>query len=75
MTYRFEFDETGGYDCMYGAFRIYGPDNAVLFDIDLQHYGQKSCDWQDAAAIEKARIVAQKVIDALTALDAAGGRS
>ena len=68
MKYVFEFDETGGYDCMYGAFivKVEGSE-ATLFEIDCRHYGQRSCDYKDAESIAVARSVAQKVVDALNA--------
>jgi hypothetical protein len=64
MTYRYEFDETGGYDCMYGAFRVSGPDGVVV-DVDLQHYGQQSCDYKDEASKAKAEVIAKRITDAL----------
>lgn len=40
-----EFDETGGYDCMYGAWIIKDSAGETVAVVDQQHYGQKSCDW------------------------------
>lgn len=74
MKYRYEFDETGGYDCMYGAFLIYGGD-VQIFEIDCRHYGQQACHWDDAKSIAKARIVADMVVNALNGGDAALGES
>ena len=64
MTYKYEFDETGGYDCMYGAFRISGPDGVVVV-VDLQHYGQESCDWRDELSKAKAEVLAKRITDSL----------
>ena len=76
MKYRYEFDETGGYDCMYGAFIVYGGDSEVpLFEIDCRHYGQRSCDWEDVESIAKAKTVADMVFNALNGSAAAPHQS
>jgi hypothetical protein len=72
MTYRYEFDEMGGYDCMYGAFRISGPDGVVV-EVDLQHHGQESCDYKDEASKAKAEVFAKRITDALNGSGEAEG--
>jgi hypothetical protein len=74
MTYRYEFDEMGGYDCMYGAFRISGPDGVVV-EVDLQHHGQESCDYKDEASKAKAEVFAKRITDALNGSGEAEGVS
>lgn len=64
MTYKMEFDETGGYDCMYGGFRIMDANGHTMVVVDLQHFGQEPCDWQDTASKAKAEAVAIKILAA-----------
>jgi hypothetical protein len=65
-SYRYTFDDCGGYDCMYGAYTVYGPGDAVLFDIDLRHYGQKPCDFPiPPDVMAEGEAVAKRVVDLL----------
>jgi hypothetical protein len=64
-SYTAHFDENGGYDCMYGCFIIKNAAGAVLFEIDLRHYGQQPCEWDDLVSREAAGKVAQLVLDSL----------
>jgi hypothetical protein len=73
MTYRIEFSEDGGYDSMYGAFAIMDG-NATVCVVDLQYHGQQACELDDPAAIERGRIVAQKILDGLNASADVDGR-
>ncbi len=36
--WRYEFDETGGYDCMSAAFIVYTPSNKMAFAIDVADF-------------------------------------
>lgn len=65
--YRYEFDDTGGYDCMYGAFFVKDSAGKTVFEVDLRHYDQRPCDWDDPIAKAKAEEVARRVVDALNA--------
>lgn len=71
MPYIYEYDETGGYDCMTGAFRIYHSDKKPweqVVKVDLGDFGQGSCEWppkeEHKAAAEE---VAKKIVAALNA--------
>ena len=64
------FSETGGYDCMTGAWAIRGPsdedtDDKVL--VDLAAYGQEPCDYGFVSA--DAECDAAAVVDALNQRD------
>lgn len=37
-----EFDETGGYDCMFGAYHVKYC-GVLVFSVDLQDWGQEPC--------------------------------
>lgn len=56
------FDETGGYDCMTGAW-IIQRDGQTLVEIDQTHYGQESCDYNYRSS--RAHSVAHIIFEAL----------
>lgn len=63
--YRYEFDDTGGYDCMYGAFRVLDPKGKPVLDVDLRHFGQAPCEHPiPKHFIDAAEAVAKTVVDA-----------
>jgi hypothetical protein len=66
--YHYQFDENGGYDCMYGAFDIISPSGERVAEVDLRHHGQKPCQHPiPVAAIESASRLAGIIVDALNA--------
>lgn len=40
-----EFDETGGYDCMTGAWKIRDEQKRIIATVDQDDYGQEHCDY------------------------------
>ncbi len=46
-----DFDETGGYDCMTGAFDVLA-DGKIIVVVDCANYGQGQCDYDSAEANE-----------------------
>lgn len=44
MKLTLEFNESGGYDCMFGAWVI-KRDGEILVEVDQQNFGQHSCDY------------------------------
>jgi hypothetical protein len=55
-----KFDETGGYDCMTGAW-IISQGGKRLFSVDLADYGDAHCIVSEQAK-EAARLVAEKAL-------------
>lgn len=58
-----EFDETGGYDCMTGAWLIRDDDHNIIVRIDQANFGQDHCDYEFRS--DKAKAIAETVYAAL----------
>lgn len=66
MRYTYEFNDTGGYDCMTGAFIIHDAAGNTVCDVDLRYHGQDNCQWPaPEEALNAAEVVAKKIVDAL----------
>lgn len=59
--FSYEFDETGGYDCMTCGFHIYNGKHERLLTIDGADYGQGRCAYTDIP--EEAENVAKWIVD------------
>lgn len=66
-SYRYQYDECSGYDCMTGGFRITGPNGFVVV-VDQRDYGQEPCDYQDQPSRGKAEAATKLITDALNGL-------
>jgi hypothetical protein len=67
-SYRYDFDENAGYDCMYGGFTIYDAADHRILTVDLADHGQKACEHpipEDAKA--RAEKLTKFIVDALNA--------
>lgn len=65
-----EYSESGGYDCMTGAWTIKSGSQRI--HIDCGDFGQKTCDWESDHAkdcINKAKGFARFVMHALNAYE------
>jgi hypothetical protein len=60
--WKYTFDETGGYDCMTGAFHIWDG-NRILMTIDQSAFGQTRCDYECKSF--EAEYLAKKVVELL----------
>jgi hypothetical protein len=65
-SYTVEFDENGGYDCMYGGFDIKDASGKRVVTVDLGDFGQKPCGNISAEVKNAAAVVAYKIADALS---------
>ena len=77
MTYTYEYDETGGYDCMTGAFIVEHPDGSRVVAVDLGDFGQGHCEWppqeaHKAAAEEIAKLITEALNKRLDAASSEG---
>lgn len=62
--WKYTFNETGGYDCMTGAFYIW-KDKKIMFSIDQSEFGQEHCDYnfRSQEAEELANLITQLLND------------
>lgn len=70
MTYFYEYDENGGYDCMYAAFIVRDTRAESwqrVVTVDFGNYGQKACDLVSPETRAAAEEVAKKIVVALNA--------
>lgn len=72
-----EFRDTGGYDCMTGAW-IISDENRTIAVVDQADYGQDHCDWEwksaEAEAIARLIVAAPELLSTLKRMTAwAGG--
>lgn len=44
--YKLSFSETGGYDCMTGAWSIEDENREEVVLVDQRHFGQEHCDYK-----------------------------
>lgn len=59
-----EYDEQGGYDCMYSGYHILDRDGTRVFTIDGKDFGQESCQY---GPVPKAEQVAAWICDSANA--------
>lgn len=64
MKLTIEFDESGGYDSMYGAW-IIRANGEALVEVDLQNFEQGACDYEFRSS--EAETVARVILRALHA--------
>lgn len=60
--WKYTFSDTGGYDCMTGAFHIWYNDK-IIFSLDQNTWGQVRCDY-DFKSLD-AEILAEKIVNNL----------
>lgn len=66
MAYAYQYDENGGYDCMYSAYIVTDSNGRVVFEVDFRHHGQKACEWPPSAeSFESAESLTRGVVAAL----------
>lgn len=65
------FDETGGYDCMTGAWKIYDASERTVCEVDQAFYGQELCKHEfrshEAAAVAQLLSAAPDLAEACEA--------